>query len=171
MLYIHSVFCICTACMCICVAYSTHTHSSDNDKDNLFNIHDCYTDTTGQIGRKQPDTTCSQLLKNVQNNIQDNVKYNPFLINIPLLQLTNHGWQLPEIQNKAINILKPPKTQVSYVKKSIIHLVKITVQRPSIYFCSLSKLTQITELPSIIVTKKLLQRIKSFVIYNFLIYF
>jgi hypothetical protein len=53
--------------------------------DNLSNIHNCYTGTIGQVSYKQPKTTCEQLLKNVQNNIQDNVQYNSFLINIPLL--------------------------------------------------------------------------------------
>jgi hypothetical protein len=53
--------------------------------DNLFNNHNCYTGIIGQVSWKQLNTTCQQLLKNIQNNIQDNVKYNSFLINITLL--------------------------------------------------------------------------------------
>lgn len=37
------------------------------------------TQQQGQVNSKQPNT-----LKNVQNNIQDSVQYNPFLISIPL---------------------------------------------------------------------------------------
>jgi hypothetical protein len=37
--------------------------------------------------------------------------------------------EFPAIQYKAINMLKPPKTQDSHVKESITKFVKITVQR------------------------------------------
>jgi hypothetical protein len=50
-----------------------------------------------------------------------------FLVQYPL------SIQLPAIQYKVINILKPPKTQVSHVKENIT-LVKITIQRPFIYY-------------------------------------
>jgi hypothetical protein len=52
-----------------------------HNNDNLFYIHNGYTGTIGQVSWKQTNTTCQQLLKNAQ----DNVQYNPLLINIPLL--------------------------------------------------------------------------------------
>jgi hypothetical protein len=42
--------------------------------DNLFNINNCHTGPIGQFSWKQPNSACQQLLKNVQNNIQDNVQ-------------------------------------------------------------------------------------------------
>jgi hypothetical protein len=51
------------------------------NNNNLFNIHNYYTGTIWQVSWKQPNTTCQQIFKNAQNNVQ----YSPFLINIPLL--------------------------------------------------------------------------------------
>jgi hypothetical protein len=87
-------------------------------------------------------------------NEQDNVPIQPFFAQYPL------AIQLPAIQYKAMNVLKPPKTQDSHLDQSITQVVKITVQTPAVYHRAISKLTPIYKVPSFILMKKIWRRIK-----------
>jgi hypothetical protein len=112
----------------------------------VFTNHNFYTGTTGQVSWQQQNTTCQQLLK--MNKTICKTMYNI----IPFCSISA-CYTTPVIQYKAINVLTPPKTQDSHVKQSITQFVRITVQRPSTYFC-ISKLAQTTKLPSILVIRK-----------------
>jgi hypothetical protein len=63
---------------------------------------------------------------------------------------------------KAVNIIKIPKTQVSHVKQTNTPFMKKTVHEKPMYFCIILKLTQLTKLPPIVVTKKPFREYKKF---------